>query len=297
MGKAKAQHTAPQTYLRHFTATPHKRRPEDKEIYVFNKVSGAVRKQKIKNVCYKNYFYDYTSPDGVLVSVEDHLRTATEDVCKLALDVVCSDVTSHALALHQRGIARFAASQLIRTTATRQEHRNIADALNEIAVRAGERSECVLDSELTLEHIVHIVRRLPQLAEILAHKTWVLIKNATGIPFGTSNHPVLRHNPDDKRPYDIGVRSPGAQIYLPISAEVTLYMHDPRSDVAHVAATIGAGVVRRLNALQITESRRYVYVSDDDFALARDLMRVYPQLADVDRPHLRLEPVSLDIPT
>ncbi len=297
MGKAKAQHTAPQTYLRRFTATPHKRRPEDKEIYVFDKVNGTVRKQKIKNVCYENHFYDYTASDGALVSIEDYLRTAIEDACKPALDAVCSDVTPRALALHQRVIARFAAAQLIRTTATRQEHRNIADALDELAMRAGKRPECVPDSELTLEHIAHIVRRLPQIAEILAHKTWVLLKNATGTPFWTSDHPVVRHNPDDKRPHDIGILSPGVQIYLPISAELTLYMHDPRPDAAFVAATIGAGDVRRLNALQIMESRRYVYASADHFALAQDLVRAHPQLADVDRPRLRLERVSLGIPT
>jgi hypothetical protein len=169
--KAKARRTAPQTYLRRFTATPHKRRPEDKEIYVFDKVSGAVCKQKIRNVCYENHFYDYAAPDDPLVSIEDYLRVAIEDACKPALDATCSDVTTRALALHQRVIARFTAAQLITTTSTRQEHRNIADALDEITMRAGKRPECVPDSELTLEHIAHIVRRLPQLAEILARKT------------------------------------------------------------------------------------------------------------------------------
>jgi hypothetical protein len=55
--------------------------------------------------------------------------------------------------------------------------------------------------------------------------------------------------------------------------------------------------VRRLNALRIMESRRYVYVSADDFALAQNLVRAYPQLADVDRPRLQIERVSLGIPT
>jgi hypothetical protein len=56
---------------------------------------------------------------------------------------------------------------------------------------------------------------------------WTLMTAADGMLFVTSDHPVLRHDPDERSPYRYGLASDTIELGLPLSAtKYLLFTHD-----------------------------------------------------------------------
>jgi Protein of unknown function (DUF4238) len=54
---------------------------------------------------------------------------------------------------------------------------------------------------------------------------WTLINSADGTPFVTSDHPVIRHDPDETSPFRYRYASPTVEFGLPLSASKYLLIN------------------------------------------------------------------------
>lgn len=282
MSHAIKQHTTPQMHLRHFTDTPH--RPDNrKTIYIYDKVQGKSRHQRITEVAHSRYFYDHRLDDGTIVSLEKAMGDI-EGRAKAALDTVCTHRSPHAMARHRDTIATFVAAQFVRTPVMRKESRDTVAALNKYADHLGIEREEVDDNELARKHLMQMLHMLPWITNAFLRKAWVLLINKTGKPFWTSDHPVVRINANAGHERETGILSPGVAVYMPFHPEVQLAMVDPGPrglTVEIQEATPWA--IHCLNREQVAESLRYLFSPDDDFALAEETIRNWPEFADLER--------------
>ncbi len=283
------QHTTPQMHLRHFTDTLH--RPDNrKTIYIYDKFQGKSRHQRITEVAHTRYFYDHRLDDGMIVSLEKALGDI-ESRAKRALDAVCTHRVPQAVARHRDIIATFVAAQLVRTPVMRKEAGDTAAKLNKYADRLEIEREDLNDNELARKHLMQMLHMVPWVTNAFLGKAWVLLINKTGNPFWTSDHPVVRINPNAGHERETGILSPGVAIYMPLHPEVQLAMVDsgPRGLTVEVQdATPWA--VHCLNREQVAESLRYLFSPDDDFALAEETIRNWPEFADPDRERISETP-------
>ncbi len=66
-----------------------------------------------------------------------------------------------------------------------------------------------------------------EVVPILAEMKWTLVTAANGVQFVTSDHPVLRHDPDEHNPYRYGLASDTIELGLPLNAKNYLVItHD-----------------------------------------------------------------------
>lgn len=199
--ETKAQHTVPQSYLRRFTSTPLTQKQSKMMIWAYDKASGEARQQKVKNVSYENKFYDFKRTDGSEASIEGILAEI-ENPFSLAISAVCADLSERAILRHQVPLAHFVACQLLRTTAFRQQLRDMADLFDDVFQREGTTPpfEHPDENDHALFQTRFMLEQMTPLAAMLCNKAWMLLPNDTGVSYWTSDHPVFMHN-SSKDPY------------------------------------------------------------------------------------------------
>lgn len=84
------------------------------------------------------------------------------------------------------------------------------------------------EEELKRAHMRHQVEGLLDYANIIAEKEFFLMQAPEGSSFYLGDHPVVLHNDEEPRGMigRLGLGAPYIQIYLPISASVTLCAYD-----------------------------------------------------------------------
>lgn len=125
---------------------------------------------------------------------------------------------------------------------------------------------------------------ITKLALVFRDKYWMVLINETGMPFYTSDNPVVRYGHCGQ----MGYGSRGIEIAFPINSRLILVLRDrdyfSTDGVLHKHfCKIDEENVIFYNALQVQQSYRYVFCKEEKFDLANDILKKEPELSDINR--------------
>ncbi|EPL16055.1 DUF4238 domain-containing protein [Pseudomonas sp. CF161] len=259
MASNKNQHFVPRCYLRPFTVNG-----ENAAINLYNIdrhrfIPGA----PVKNQCSRDYFY---GQDAELESAIQYTESTYGAVLRDVLTPGCRLNQGHHDVLRI-----FWMLQNLRTEAACKRAVEMSDDTFEV-VRP--------DPSFAIN-----IKEAVQLAMgIFADSMWMLsdlkvclIKNATDIPFITSDDPAIltnRWHLEDKRTRgrSFGMRAAGALLLLPLSPKIYCLCYDP--DIYSIANEAGWMTVRKpsdveiLNQFQLFHCRANLFLGDESYSEA-----------------------------
>ncbi|XLX38682.1 DUF4238 domain-containing protein [Ectopseudomonas mendocina] len=314
MTVAKIQHYVPQFSLRNFG------NGKKDQVWVYDKSSGRSFPSNTKNVASESRFYDFVF-EGQVISIEPWL-SELEGNAKSVISTILEADSLLALADEQKQtLASFLAVQLTRTKTFREEWSAFPGMLREHLERNGDQiapgsqvGEILRDiaENDSKEQTARIVFNAP--STYSAHfldKDWALASTSKKHPFILSDNPLTRQNMFS-RPFrgNLGLMTPGIEIYLPLSPTRALAMWCPTlTDLVHRSAlTLTGGQrtgvvpdpdgivamsdsllsgrpvqyspanVENFNSLQIAWSERYIFSTLNDFHLAQTMLDEHPNL-------------------
>lgn len=311
---AKVQHYVPQFLLRNFG------NGKKDQVWVYDKASSRSFPSNTKNVASESRFYDFEH-EGQPLSLEPWLGQL-EGQAKSVINTILEADSLLALADEQRQIlASFLAVQLTRTKTFREEWNAFPRMLREHLERNGDHVAPGSQAEELLrevqendskEQTARIVFNAPSTyASHFLDKDWVLAATSRKHPFLLSDNPLARQNMID-RPHrgNLGLATPGIEIYLPLSPIRALAMWCPtltelvhrgalsaarRQDASEAPDPEGllamsdslltgkpvqysAANVENFNSLQVVWSERYIFSTLNDFQLAHEMLGAHPNL-------------------
>lgn len=126
--------------------------------------------------------------------------------------------------------------------------------------------------------------------DVLLNMKWILISNQTNHPFWISDNPIFRYNPRKSDLIgNLGLKSPGIQVHFPISPTGAISVCDP-FDYSAVDSELEAFIdhVQFNNSGQVINSERYLFSSNEDFSMAKEMIRRDPNLANPKRPRITM---------
>lgn len=164
--------------------------------------------------------------------------------------------------------------------------------------------------EAKTDTIHFMLKSANEFSALIEAKEWVLIATNRKHPFLISDNPLTLQNMVDMSPYgNIGFAVTGIEIYYPLSPERGLAMWCPSitervrygaelirenpalnrsdgNDIVLLAEAINSGKpiaykkenVDNFNSLQIASSERYVFSSNENFELAKEMISSHPNL-------------------
>jgi len=291
--KIKIQHYVPQFYLRNFAN-------KDGSTYFtncFDKVAQKIYTVNIDSIAAEKYFYD--DDEDTNQSVERKLGQMEATFSQTCSTLVKEEDVSVLSPDERKALAYFVTLQEVRT---REFREMIRDMLKQLAERLShERLAEAFKKQLDRVsaegypkefQIDFLIKEVPYLAAILNQMKWVLLRNKTSMPYWTSDHPVNRHNPNDLIPYgNLGLRSPGIEIYFPLSPKLALMICDPRGPGSLFDEKFSITDVQNVifqNHLQVKWSTRHIFSPGEDFSLAQEMLKETPELGHERRKRMRV---------
>lgn len=320
---AKVQHYVPQFLLRNFG------NGKKDQVWVYDKSSNRSFPSNTKNVASESRFYDFQY-QGQPLTLETWL-TELEGRAKSVIDFILEADSLSTIADDQKEVlASFLAVQLTRTKTFREEWNAFPTMLMEHFEKTGDRVAPGSQAEELLREITENDSK-EQTARIIfdapatyaanfLDKDWVLAATSRKHPFLLSDNPLTRQNMID-RPNrgNLGLKTPGIEIYLPLSPTRALAMWCPTlTELVHRGALslmgrgnadadagssdpnevitmsdallsgkpvqYSAANVENFNSLQVSWSERYIFSTADDFRLAQEMLRDHPSLKKGPRP-------------
>lgn len=302
--RSKKHHYVPQCLLRQFSING-----ERKQIHVFDKRSGGTYPSAVRNAACENDFNVVRIGRGK-GSFEDRFQR-----CDEALGSVLATLneTPHLKALtpSQLGVIPYiVATQLTRTKLARSSMRTLSGQLKDILSEAGVPPEEVAAIPLPTEEeiksaMVRALGDLDALVNGLASKNGLLIQAPKEDLF-LSDNPVVLSN---SFPYgNLGVDSPGVEVYLPLSPGLAIAMYCPtilrkipaflrsaapdadkqkyyelaQALIEGHPTSLGSGMATYLNELQVVSSSRFLFSAKKEFELAVRILAVRPDLGRVE---------------
>ena len=276
----KAHHYVPQFYLRNFSIK------HRKQYYTFcyDKATGNLFNPNVKNVAQEIGFYDFVDDDGDKKSIEEFF-SALETKSKAALEAICSKPSEDTVSENKVALANFVAYQMSRTVIFREEHLSMLQGVNIRLKNDGIEFPMPTENERKRFQILFILKNTPIFLSVLLEMKWALILNETGRPFWTSDHPIIRYNPyKSEFVGNLGLISKGIQLHMPLSPKLALTICDPQEYVGAKSEMLAIDPnVEFNNSRQVIYSRQYLFSIDDDFELARQMIRENPDFGNPDR--------------
>ena len=143
---------------------------------------------------------------------------------------------------------------------------------------------------LTVVHAKFILNHYEQVAQIFNSHIWLIGINDTEQPLYTSDHPVVRH------PYLSlgGIASEGIEIAFPLNTRVILIMRDKQyfqeqANQDNKLLLLTLEDIEHYNRLQIYNSNRYVFCSDECFDLVKIVCKQQPEICLEDRNRVQIK--------
>ncbi len=289
----KIQHYVPQFYLRNFAS-------QNGSTYFttcFDKTNQKIFPANVDTIAAEKYFYD--SDGDTNQEIERQLgqfeTTFNRAYVKLLKSEHVHDLSNDEL----DALAYFIASQEVRTKEFREV---IGDMIRQLDKRLSkehlskelhQQMEGVKGEGFPKEfQLEFLVEKVPLLASIVRKLKWVLFVNGTSKPYWTSDHPVNRYNSIDLAPFgNLGLLSPGIQIYFPLATRLALCICDPKvfSFVPEKYVLTDEQNVIFQNHLQVKTSTRHVFSVDKDFSLAAQMLKELPELGNIERQRVSIE--------
>lgn len=294
--ESRVHHYVPRSVLRRFSPDS-----ERQYVFVFDKTSGRVWPGGMDPTGSTSDYNTLIQQDGTRLNFEADFGDTDARYANIGDELASRRSLIGLDANFLTSLADVAAVQLLRTPIVRSTLSSVPRTL--VAQMRAKGFDAPADDELPDENQIRQSTR-----EMIADRTWIrdallakdirLFEPAGAARFWTSDHPVARFS---SRPLgEIGLQSAGVEIYLPIAADLVVGFLCPSlrgSEVPSegddgpasipVMKVLRAGeplrvsdsVVNFFNHLQVRSSQRFLYGSDRDFSLAREMLRSQPALS------------------
>lgn len=302
----KNQHYVPQFLLRNFSDDANGR------LNVFDKQNGSSFITSCRNVAAENGFYDY---GGKQKSLEPLMASLEAKVSATINGIIEQQSLAHLTSDDRISLSLFSAVQQLRVKGVRHRLKSmntgIRRVLEERGIDPGNVVPEMDDDDIKLQSLSHI-QMAKEFAQYYYEKAWTLQRAPENTPFYTSDNPITLHNlVESPGRSNLGIMSPGVEIYLPISKRFSICFVCKSTYHAARKALRDADVIRRRfgfcpdvtpiedltkaiesgepdsltpdnvvhqNSLQVLYSSRFVFSYNGDFELVRSMLAVHPHL-------------------
>ncbi len=294
-GNPKNQHYVPQFILRNFSTGKKKR------VYVYDKLKEKTFLSSTRNIASENGFYDLES-DGEKVSFEP-LMTEIESKASRIFKKIIHDESLGNLTEDERiTISIFSAVQQLRVTSNRHKLRKLNDSLRNAIIKRGiDPNDHIPEMD---DHTIKLmtlsnISQAKKTSQFYFEKSWILYKAPKRYPLYISDNPIALHNLiENPGRGNLGLKSPGVEIYLPISKQFSIcflcsswietintinpiYYDD---SIIRLVSAIKSGDAEDLdpenvlhqNSLQVINSSRFIYSAVQDFELVQSMIKQHP---------------------
>lgn len=299
MNRIENQHYVSRFYLKNFSIND--------KVFVFDKSNNKTFFSNIKNVANENYFYDdpvldkITGKNQFLEKYFHPLETNTAKYILKLIEELDEGNFSKLDKNYRAHLSLYLTYQLLRTKETREQYRQtiliISKTLSKIHLESlgiKDKDYKIHSDEAYLQAKMILNRDfVEEIANVLNKHIWQIVVNNTQISFYTSDHPVVKraHINDPFRSYE-GLMSPGLEISFPINqkyllllAERTFFNNLAKSDGKILISNDPRNIIY-FNSLQVSRSYRQIYSKDDDFTLAKEMLKDHPELRNKERKRI-----------
>ncbi|MEX1222677.1 MAG: DUF4238 domain-containing protein [Idiomarina sp.] len=311
-GHPKVQHYVPQLILRGFTEGKN-------QINVFDKSTKNKFKTNIKKAAAESKFYDFEF-DDIKGSIEQDLSKIETRITPIIKEIKDRKSISRLTSQQRRELSDFVALQFVRTPQYRCRWQQMGDIfkgwLQEKLVSEEQHAFGNIGDpdEAKLAHIQQI-GEYKVFSEQFFEKPWILFRTTSKKPFWLSDNPIVLQNiRETKGRGNLGLGVDGIEIYFPISKSLCLSMMCPsnlsmiRELMAvkeknpefalkinrdwNVIVTLDQGfrsgeavltpqeTVTNINSLQVINSSRFIFSSENQFSLAEEMLSDTPEYRD-----------------
>ena len=312
----KKQHYVPRFYLKAWC------KPNTEQIQIYDVKTDKIRPANIEDVASERYFYDIeltdlfseetinelSSQGRIKANRVQAVEKALSSIVETPFSIYYNDVLSRAMKatpwvinncvfirLQERiEFAKYLAIQMIRTKEVRQDILNSAERIVQKLKSMGAPDEIAEKCAVTKKGARRIQNRmlmddkqLLKAASMFNNLTWVLGINRTGKKFYTSDNPIGRHGHRESVPKfisNVGLDSPGVEIFFPLSPDVILVMTDGRYHT-HMLEKENRyveinkeSIVDYYNSILVMQAERSVISCDGDFALIKKIKERKPEV-------------------
>jgi hypothetical protein len=311
MGHHKKQHYVQQSYLRRFS-------PNEKQIYVYDKVLGKEFLNGIPDVAQESHFYrlpegmESSDPPVVIddpLIVEKAFQKIESRFNKSVQTLIDLPVTVTIPAEVRENLSVFITIQLLRTRAYRnlivETAEKLARAITNEAIKEKFGEEALKYAPkiefkdkaagLLQSKLIFDFDKIVEYAKMIRNHIWILGINNTGKSLYTSDNPVVMHSPLKDYLPAVGIASPGVEIAFPLSSTRVLTVADrafyglQENAFDGKSRNLEAENVTYYNSLQVLGSERQIYCEQPDFDLVKDVIKKNPALGEIKRDRVEIE--------
>lgn len=293
------QHYIPQFLLRNFKIK--EKKGNEEAIFVFDKSTNREYQSPIKKVAAERHFYEVKTETNQY-SIENELGKY-ESITKPIIQKVIQNKSIKSITKKEKMIlSKFICLQILRVPSTRNNFSDLTEAFaqkfNFFEISGIPRPT---PEEEKITHCNFVLNEVTTLVPFVYNKDWILCE-AYDSSFIIGDNPVVMSNTFYKGRGNLGLKSQGIEIYMPISPEFCLLLvcnsirkaiserlaHAPtHKELASSVERLTqlSSVLKRnetirntkeniifVNSLQVGYAERFVYSDKKDFDLPKELI-------------------------
>ncbi len=293
MSKVKKQHFVPRFYLKNFVN-------QNGKIFAFDITKGNSFGTSIENIAHRKFFYDFDSTkdfggDQIIEKALAKFEGQSAQIFRKLIGYLEKGDLSEFTTKDRLTLAEYIIIQQARTLESRVTGQHFAQELERQLISKGGTKEFILASGLEASKFDAKAQQLfglmtPPLmrdVEDLSNRIWVFWDNKTKNKFLSSDHPVVGYNHED-RSYS------AYELYFPLSPRfgLSILIEDEFKDWIEKDNTIviidDPEFIKFYNSLILVSCNRQIYNQEDDFQLAKEIVKKTPGLSKPNRPRLEL---------
>jgi len=295
----KNQHYVPKFYLKNF-------RFSKNQVAVFDKTTKKSFISALENIANENYFYDDEDIDKQTETKQfmEKLFHPLEDRIAQLLPKLIESLDNNTFSTLNSDLrldlAFYIIYQFCRTKEFRVQINQMTKLITQtiadefVKSQGGNPEDFEIETNDKVLHIDFLLNNdlIDTFIEDIFKHIWIVLENKSEVPFLTSDHPVVkRANIVHPVRSFSGLRSPGVEIAFPISPKYCLLLAE-RSYAKIFEPFDGKKMpsnkdnVLCYNSLQIIDSYRFVFSSQQDFKMAEEMIDENPGVADINRARI-----------
>ncbi len=291
MSKVKKQHIVPRFYLENFTNSKGK-------ISAFDIQDQQSFTTTVENVAHKRFFYDYEPLDKLAGQqlIEKTFAQFEGESANLLRNMI-GQLDKGSLSNHtpeQRvELAEYIIIQQTRTVENRIISEQMAAELERQLLGKGASKEFIdskglraSEHDSKLQQLYALLDpEMEQRIRELCDRYWVYWHNTTKHNFYTSDHPVVGHIHKDRN-------LSAYELYFPLTPKfaVSILLKNHFKDLAildnQVIEIDDPERVKFYNSLILSKCNRQIFNSENDFRLAKKIIKSRPELSNPNRPRV-----------
>lgn len=292
VNKVKSQHYVPQFLLNNFNYR--KRKKKNKSyyyLYVYDKHEDNIYSSSVENIAHENYYYNISKNESA-ESFFHSYETAAGSIVKEIINTESLRALSHE---DKSELADFLALQFARSPHVRKIHSGIAEELSNVVERFKDNGLDISASDMNGKamSISSMMVNYKDYANRFLEKDWYLLKTDS-VEFQIGDSPIVRNNVFNKNSDKVSLGSDYIEIYMPLCPQLTLMLLCPKIYQFFERKTIeelhryrdgdyfvsNPLQVDLINKLHVMYSRRYIYSKNNNFDIAKKLIKNHPNLKD-----------------